>query len=77
MKNIIVIQYSETNVMHFLLNLLRIKGLYMFRASLAHSQERCTNGTWYIACVLCQLAAPGLEVRASTCFEQSIPGAAN
>jgi hypothetical protein len=27
--------------------------------------------------VLCQLAAPGLEVRASTCFEQSIPGAAN
>jgi hypothetical protein len=21
----------------------------------------CTNGTWYIACVLCLLAAPGLE----------------
>jgi hypothetical protein len=32
-------QYSETNVMHFLFNLLRIKGLYMFRALLAHSQE--------------------------------------
>jgi hypothetical protein len=31
-----VYEYSETNVMHFLLNLLRIKGLYMFRASLAH-----------------------------------------
>jgi hypothetical protein len=31
-------QYSETNVMHFLLNLLRIKGLYMFRALLAHPQ---------------------------------------
>jgi hypothetical protein len=35
----IVDQYSETNVMHFLLNLLRIKGLYMFRALLVHPQE--------------------------------------
>jgi hypothetical protein len=33
---IIVYQYSETNV---LFNLLRIKGLYMFRALLAHPQE--------------------------------------
>jgi hypothetical protein len=32
-------QYSETNVMHFLFNLLRIKGLYMFRALLAQPQE--------------------------------------
>jgi hypothetical protein len=32
-------QYSETNLMHFLFNLLRIKGLYMFRALLAHPQE--------------------------------------
>jgi hypothetical protein len=32
-------QYSETNVMHFLLSLLRIKGLYMFRALLAHPQD--------------------------------------
>jgi hypothetical protein len=32
-------QDSETNVMHFLLNLLRIQGLYMFRALLAHLQE--------------------------------------
>jgi hypothetical protein len=32
-------QYSETNVMHFLFSLLRIKGLYMFRALLAHPQE--------------------------------------
>jgi hypothetical protein len=32
-------QYSEANVMHFLFNLLRIKGLYMFRALLAHPQE--------------------------------------
>jgi hypothetical protein len=32
-------QYNETNVMHFLFNLLRIKDLYMFRALLAHPQE--------------------------------------
>jgi hypothetical protein len=32
-------QYSKTNVMHFLFNLLRIKGLYMFRALLAYLQE--------------------------------------
>jgi hypothetical protein len=32
-------QYGETNVMHFLFSLLRIKGLYMFRALLAHLQE--------------------------------------
>jgi hypothetical protein len=32
-------QYSETNVMHFLFDLLRINGLYMFRALLAHPQE--------------------------------------
>jgi hypothetical protein len=31
-------QYSETSVMHFLFSLLRIKGLYMFRALLAHPQ---------------------------------------
>jgi hypothetical protein len=30
---ITVYQYSETNVMHFLFSLLRIKGLYMFRES--------------------------------------------
>jgi hypothetical protein len=41
---IVVYQYSKTNVMHFLTNLLKIKGLYMFRA-------------WYIKCVICQLAA--------------------
>jgi hypothetical protein len=32
-------QYIETNVMHFSLSLLRIKGLYMFRTLLAHPQE--------------------------------------
>jgi hypothetical protein len=36
---ITVYQYSENNVMNFLFNLLRIKGLYKFRALLAHPQE--------------------------------------
>jgi hypothetical protein len=45
-------QYNETNVMHILLNLLRIKGLYFFRALLAHPQEALRNGTWYTACAL-------------------------
>jgi hypothetical protein len=34
-----IYRYSETNVMHFLLNFLRIKGLYTFRALLAHLQQ--------------------------------------
>jgi hypothetical protein len=34
-----IYQYSETNVMHFLFILLRIKGFYMFRALLTHPQE--------------------------------------
>jgi hypothetical protein len=90
---IVVYQYSETNVTYFLFSLLRIKGLYMFRALLAYPQEvlhkrhlvhcmrfmsvgctrvgvlilrrRYTNSTWYIAFVLCQLAAPGLEFSSS------------
>jgi hypothetical protein len=36
---ITVYQCSETNVTHVLFNLLRIKGLYMFGALLAHPQE--------------------------------------
>jgi hypothetical protein len=55
---ITVYQYSETNVMHVSFSLLRIKGLYTFRALLSHPQEALHNGTWYIACMLCQLAAP-------------------
>jgi hypothetical protein len=57
-----VYRYSETNVMHFLFSLLGIKGLYMFRTLLAHPQEALHNDTWYIACVLCQLAATGIGV---------------
>jgi hypothetical protein len=32
-------QHSETNVMHVLFNLLRIRGLYMFPALLSQPQE--------------------------------------
>jgi hypothetical protein len=31
--------YSKTNVIHFLLNLLRINDLYMFQALFGHPQE--------------------------------------
>jgi hypothetical protein len=58
---IIVYQYIETNVVHFLFSLLRIKGLYMFRPLLTHPQEVLHSSTWYNACMLCQLAAPGLK----------------
>jgi hypothetical protein len=40
---IIVYQYSETNLTHFLFNLLTIKGLYMFRALPARPQEGVTQ----------------------------------
>jgi hypothetical protein len=33
------VSVSETNVMHFLFSLLRIKDLYMFRVLLAHPQD--------------------------------------
>jgi hypothetical protein len=37
-------QYSKTKVMHFLLNLLSIKGLYMFQALLTHLHEALNKG---------------------------------
>jgi hypothetical protein len=57
---IIAYQYSETNVMHFLFGILRIKCLYMFRALLAHPQE-APHKRHLVYClrVLCKLAAPG------------------
>jgi membrane protein CcdC involved in cytochrome C biogenesis len=48
---IIAYQYSETKVMHFLFSLLRIKGLYMFRALLAHPQE-ALHKRYLVYCVL-------------------------
>jgi hypothetical protein len=55
---IAVNQYSQTNVKLFSFNFVKNKGLYLFRALLAHPQEVQYSGTWYIVCVLCQLAAP-------------------
>jgi hypothetical protein len=43
-------QYSETNVMNFLFNLLRIKGIYMFRALISHPQE-ALNKRHLVYCV--------------------------
>jgi hypothetical protein len=37
--NVGLSQYTETNMMQILFNLLRIKGLYMFHALFAHPQE--------------------------------------
>jgi hypothetical protein len=95
----ICVSIMRTTWNTFLINLLGISSLYMFRAVLAHPQEalnkrhlvycvrvmsvgctrietstcfehylfilrrRLTRGTWYIACVLCQVAAPGLKCR--------------
>jgi hypothetical protein len=54
-------QYSEINVIHFSFNLLRIKGLYMFRALLAYPQE-ALHKRHLVYCVLCQLAATRIGV---------------
>jgi hypothetical protein len=43
-------QYNETNVMQFLFNLLRIKGLYMLRALLSHPQKVLQKRRW-VYCV--------------------------
>jgi hypothetical protein len=47
-------QYSETNVMHFLFNLLRTKGPFMFRALLAHPQEQLHN--WNLVYCVCYVS---------------------
>jgi hypothetical protein len=40
---ITVYQYSETNVMHILFSLVRIKGLYLFQPLLVHPQKALDN----------------------------------
>jgi hypothetical protein len=64
---IIVYQYSETNVKQFLFNnLLRINASTCFEHYLLILRKSCTSGTWYTACVLCRLAAPGLTFHCIT-----------
>jgi hypothetical protein len=54
-------QYSETNVMYFLFNLLKeLRASTCFEHYLLILRRCYTNDTWYIACVLCQFATPGL-----------------
>jgi hypothetical protein len=48
---IIVYQYSETNAIHDLFSLLRIKDLYMLRALLAYPQE-ALNKRQLVYCAL-------------------------
>jgi hypothetical protein len=50
----ILYQYSKTNMMHFLFTLLKIKGLYMFRALLAYPQNSAlgTLRACYVSCLL-------------------------
>jgi hypothetical protein len=57
-----VYQHNETNVMHFLFNLLRIKGLYMFRALrvLAHPQE-VLHKRHFVYCVRIMFVAVATE----------------
>jgi hypothetical protein len=50
-------QYGKTNVTHFPFNLLRNKASTGFEHYLLIHRKRYTIGTWYIACVLRQLAA--------------------
>jgi hypothetical protein len=54
-------QYSETNLMHFLFSLLKIQCLLCFKHYLPILRRSYTNGTSYTVCMLCQLAAAGLE----------------
>jgi hypothetical protein len=59
-------QYSETNLMHFLFNLVRVRASTCFEHYLLVLRRCYTNRTWHFSFVLCQLAAPNFD-----------PGAAN
>jgi hypothetical protein len=48
--NTLTYQHNETNVMHFLFNLLRLNALKCFEHYLLILRRRYTNGNWYIAC---------------------------
>jgi hypothetical protein len=55
-------QYNKNNVVRFSFNLLRIKGLYMFRALLAHPQEALQNLIWILrACNISCAAVARLQ----------------
>jgi hypothetical protein len=62
MKMKILHQHSETNVMNFLFSLLRIKGLYMFQALLAHPQEALQKQHLVYCVRLMSVGCTGIEV---------------
>jgi hypothetical protein len=45
-------QYGETNVMHFYSIYYELRACTCFEHYLLILRSYCTNGTWYIACVL-------------------------
>jgi hypothetical protein len=57
MLYLVHIQYSETNVMHSLVSLLRIKGLYMFGESNAYPQEAVHK--WHLVWYCVRVVAIG------------------
>jgi hypothetical protein len=54
-----IYQYHRTNVMHFLFSLLRMNASTCFEHYLLIPRRRATSNTWYVACMLCKLAAAG------------------
>jgi hypothetical protein len=72
----LVCQCSETNMMHFSFNLLRIKGLYMFRALLVHPQE-ALHKQHLVYCVHIGLMSVSLQSWYSqlTLYARTIPSA--
>jgi hypothetical protein len=71
---ITVYQYNETNMMHFSFNLLRIKGLYMFRALLAHPQEGL-HKRHLVYCMHTKSVGCGMVAVKLTLYACSIPNA--
>jgi hypothetical protein len=65
-------QYNETNVMHFSFNVLRIKGLYMFRALLAHLQE-ALHKRYLVYCL--RRMSVGCAALQLTLYSRNIPNA--
>jgi hypothetical protein len=62
---ITVYQYNEADVMHLDSVYLKLRASTCFAHYLPIFKRHFTNGTWYIACVLCQLAATrvGVDLR--------------
>jgi hypothetical protein len=74
------LQSNETRVMNFSFSLLRIKGLYMFRALLAHPQEVLhKRHLLYCVCVSVGCATTAVKLQSwhsqLTLYARNIPSA--